>query len=93
VATYRELLKHREALQKQIDAAREQEVSQAIDKVRAIIDEFCLTPEQVFPRSNGKKDPKRGQILPGIAIQYPAQRGVAWDVSPSGSKDNRASSF
>lgn len=50
MTTYRELLKQREALQKQIEAAREREQVDAIAKVREIIDEFSLTPEQVFPR-------------------------------------------
>lgn len=39
MASYRELLKQREALQRQIDAAQEQEVAAAIEKVREIINE------------------------------------------------------
>lgn len=75
MASYRELLKQREALQKQIDAAKEQEISGAIDKVRAIIAEYSLTPEQVFSRSNGKKDPKRG---PKPAKYRDPASGATW---------------
>jgi DNA-binding protein H-NS len=60
VASYRELLKQREVLQRQIDAAREQEVAAALAKVREIINEYSLTPEQVFAQSKGKGGPKRG---------------------------------
>lgn len=54
MTSYRELLKQREALQHQIDAAREQEVAAAIERVREIIDEYALTPEQVFVQSRRK---------------------------------------
>jgi DNA-binding protein H-NS len=60
VASYRELLKQREALQRQIDTAQEQEVAAAIEKVREIINEYSLTPEQVFAQPKGKRGPKSG---------------------------------
>jgi len=60
VAGYRELLKQREALQRQIDAAHEQEVATAIEKVREIIGEYSLTPEQLFSQPKGKLGSKVG---------------------------------
>lgn len=60
MASYRELLKQREALQRQIDAAQEQEVAAAIEKVREIINEYSLTPEQVFAQPKGKRGPMPG---------------------------------
>lgn len=60
MASYRELLKQHEALQQQIDAARQQEVAAAIERVRAIITEYSLTPEQVFSQTKGKRGPKPG---------------------------------
>jgi DNA-binding protein H-NS len=60
VASYRELLKQREALQRQIDEMREQEVAAAIEQVRAIVSEYSLTPEQVFSRPKGKQGLKQG---------------------------------
>lgn len=60
MASYRELLKQREALQRQIDAAHEQEVAAAIEKVRAIVSEHSLTPEQIFAAPKAKRGPKAG---------------------------------
>ncbi|AJZ56743.1 H-NS histone family protein [Paraburkholderia fungorum] len=60
MASYRELLKQREALQRQIEVAQEQEVAAAIEKARAIISEYSLTPEQVFAQPKGKRGPKTG---------------------------------
>ncbi|CAM2198534.1 DNA-binding protein Bv3F (plasmid) [Paraburkholderia kururiensis] len=64
MASYRELLKQREDLQKQIEEAQEQEVAAAIEKVRAIISEYSLTPEQVFARTRGRRGPKPGATAP-----------------------------
>ncbi|QQC64360.1 H-NS histone family protein [Paraburkholderia ginsengisoli] len=60
MASYRELLKQREELQRQIEAAREQEVAAAISRVREVVAEYGLTPEQVFSRSSAKYGPKPG---------------------------------
>ncbi|WP_112175063.1 H-NS histone family protein [Paraburkholderia unamae] len=60
MASYRELLKQREALQQEIDAARGLEVADAIEKVRAIVREYALTPEQVFVQSKDKHRPRSG---------------------------------
>lgn len=64
MASYRELLKQREALEKQIEEAQEQEVAAAIEKVRAIISEYSLTPEQVFARTRGRRGPQPGAKAP-----------------------------
>lgn len=48
MATYKELLEQREELEKQIQAARVSELAEAIAKVRGIISEFDLSPEDVF---------------------------------------------
>ena len=60
MASYRELLKQREELQRQIDAAQEQEIAAAIDRVREIVNEYGLTPEQVFSRPKTKAGAKLG---------------------------------
>jgi DNA-binding protein H-NS len=48
MATYHELLKQREALEEQIQAARKTELANAIAQVRGIISEYGLTSEDVF---------------------------------------------
>lgn len=54
MASYKELLKQREALELQIAEARESELRDAISRVRALVAEFALTADDVFP-SKGRK--------------------------------------
>lgn len=79
MATYKELLKQQEALALQIEEARKAEISDAVQKVRALVSEYGLTAEDVFSsgrRSSGKsragskvapkyRDPATGQTWTG----------------------------
>ena len=47
--SYKELLKQRETLEKQIEDARKRELTDAVSKVRALVAEFDLKTEDVFP--------------------------------------------
>lgn len=47
--SYKELLKQREALEQQITEARRRELSEAIAQVRAMVAEYGLTSQDVFP--------------------------------------------
>lgn len=51
MTTYKELLQQRENLEKQIEEARQRENQAAIEKVRALVAEFALTPDDVFGRA------------------------------------------
>jgi DNA-binding protein H-NS len=75
VASYRELLKQREALQKQIDEMQEQEVAAAIEKVREIVNEYSLTPEQIFARPGVKRGPKA--VIRPVKYRDPVS-GATW---------------
>lgn len=55
MATYKELLQQREQLEQQIKDARNQELTNAVEKVRALVSEYSLTPEDVFPPARGKR--------------------------------------
>ncbi|AVO50280.1 histone [Melaminivora suipulveris] len=48
-ASYKDLLKEREALDQRIKDAHRREVSSAVSRVREIVAEFDLTPQDVFP--------------------------------------------
>ncbi|MBM3387217.1 MAG: H-NS histone family protein [Betaproteobacteria bacterium] len=75
----KDLLQQREALEKAIAEARQNEISAAVTKVRAIVAEFGLTAQDVFPgrasKSTGAKpvskvaakyrDPATGQTWTG----------------------------
>lgn len=56
MTSYKELLKQREALEQQISEARKRELSDAVSQVRALVAEFGLTAQDVFPsgRAAGK---------------------------------------
>lgn len=45
--SYKELLAQREALEQQITAARKAEVTDAVQKIRGLVEAFGLTPEDV----------------------------------------------
>jgi len=49
MTTYKELLQQREALERQINEARQRENAQALAQVRTLVADFDLTPEDVFP--------------------------------------------
>ena len=52
--TLKELLQQREALEKAIVQARQSEISAAVAQVRAIVAEYGLTAQDVFPGRAGK---------------------------------------
>lgn len=58
MATLKDLLAQREALEAKIEELRAAELSQAIGKVRALIDEFGLTQQDIFPSKSGGKTRK-----------------------------------
>lgn len=51
--SYKELLKQREALEQQINEARQREVASALAQVRSLVAEFGLTAQDVFPSKRG----------------------------------------
>ncbi|MEO8188545.1 MAG: H-NS histone family protein [Burkholderiaceae bacterium] len=66
MTTYRELLAQRQALDNQIDQARQREVSDAVTKVRTLVEEFGLTQSDVF--GSGRKG--RSQAGRKVAPKY-----------------------
>lgn len=51
--SYKDLLKQREALEQQISEARRRELSDAVSQVRALVSEYGLTQQDVFPSGRG----------------------------------------
>jgi DNA-binding protein H-NS len=54
MTSYKELLQQREALELQITQARQREISQAVNQVRALVAEFGLTAQDVFPSGKAR---------------------------------------
>ena len=49
MSSYKELLAQRQALELEIEEARRREMSDALAKVRALVADYALTQEDVFP--------------------------------------------
>ena len=58
MATLQDLLAQREALEKQIEQTKKQDRSAAVEKVRALMDEYGLTPADLRGRGSAKRKSK-----------------------------------
>lgn len=65
MATYKELVQQRESLEAQIAEARHRETSDAVSQVHALIAEFGLTQQDIFPSG---KSGKSGAIKTGAKV-------------------------
>lgn len=74
MATYQELLQQQKELEKQIEAARKQELSEAITKVKALMSQYGLTMADIT--STGKTSSAKGTK---VAPKYRnAETGETW---------------
>ena len=64
MSKYKELLKQREALETEINEARRQELSGALAQVRALVTEFDLTPQDVFPAGRARSTASGTKVAP-----------------------------
>lgn len=60
-SSYKELLAQREALEAQIEAARKQELSDVLAKVRGLVQDYGLTAEDIFATR---------RVSPAVAPKY-----------------------
>lgn len=78
----KDLIAQKEALEQQIAEVQQTELAEAISQVKAIVDEFDLTPDQVFPKGKAGakgtekakapakyKDPVSGKTWTGHGMQ------------------------
>lgn len=75
MATYQELLKQREQLDRQIKEAIDREKAEGISKVKSLIEQYGLTASDIFSKRAGKttggkvpakyRDPATGQTWTG----------------------------
>ncbi|MFZ3126225.1 MAG: H-NS histone family protein [Acidovorax sp.] len=64
MSSYKELLKQREALEQKINEARRNELSQAVAQVRALVAEFGLTVQDVFPTGRARSASAGSKVAP-----------------------------
>jgi DNA-binding protein H-NS len=77
MATYKELLAQKEALEAQMAAARKGELSGAVDQVRTLIAEFGLTEDDVFGAGKAKRPSKAEGSKVAAKYRDPAT-GITW---------------
>lgn len=70
MATLKELLSQIESLQSQVSEVRQREVSEAIAKVRGIVDEYQLTPSDIFPNARAGKTTPAKKASGKVAAKY-----------------------
>ena len=78
MATLKELIAQKEALEKQIAETREIELADAIAKVLAIVAEYDLTPSDVFGPTRGRKAGGAKKAKTKVAAKYRDQHGNEW---------------
>lgn len=60
MSSYKDLLKQREELEKKIQDARQRELTEAVSKVRALIQEHGLSAADVFPPARSARSGSAG---------------------------------
>lgn len=75
MTSLQELLQQREALEKQISDARQREISQAVSQVRALVAQFGLTAQDVFPTGKGRSASAGSKVAPKYRDQV---TGKTW---------------
>ena len=62
MASYKDLLQQRELLEQQISESRQREISDAVAQARAIVEEFGLTQQDVFPVGRARSAVKGSKV-------------------------------
>lgn len=74
--SYQELIQQRDALEQQIQQARARELNDAVSKVRALVAEFALTAEDIFPPARAAR---AGSTGAKVAPKYKnPETGETW---------------
>lgn len=75
--TYKELLQQREALEQAIAQARQNEIASAVAKIRELVAEYGLTPQDVFPGRGAKSTVAKSTSKVAAKYRDPAS-GQTW---------------
>lgn len=60
MSSYKELLEQRRALELQIEEARRRELADAVAKARALVADYGLTADDIFPPARGSRSSVQG---------------------------------
>ena len=75
MATVKELMAQKEALEQQIVEARESEIADALAKVFALVTEYGLTERDIFGKKRGRKTIG---VKTKVAAKYRDKDGNEW---------------
>lgn len=70
MTSLKDLLNQIESLQSQVAEVRQREVGEAIAKVRSIIDEYQLSPADIFPNGRATKSPAVRKSAGKVPAKY-----------------------
>lgn len=78
--TYKELIAQRNALDAQIEAARTQEIGAAIARIRELMVQYGLTPEDIVVKRRGRKPGSKNAVRKGTlpALYQDPKTGKTW---------------
>lgn len=93
MTSYKELLKQREALEKQISEARRTEMSGALSQVHALVEEFGLTSEDVFPTGRARSSTSGTKVAPKYRDPATGQTWTGRGKAPKWIQDQDRSKF
>lgn len=91
--SYKELLKQREALEKQINEARHKELAGALAQVRALVEEFGMTAQDVFPTGRPRSAATGTKVAPKYRDPSTGQTWTGRGKAPKWIQDQDRSQF
>lgn len=91
--SYKELLKQREDLEKQINEARRTELSGAMSQVRALVEEFGLTAQDVFPTGRARSSTSGTKVAPKYRDPATGQTWTGRGKAPKWIQDQDRAQF
>lgn len=93
MTSYKELLKQREALEKQIGEARRLELSGAVAQVRALVEEFGLTAQDIFPSGRARSATSGTKVAPKYRDPATGQTWTGRGKAPKWIQDQDRAQF
>ena len=77
MSSYQDLLKQREELEKKIQDVRQRELTDAVAKVRALVEEYGLSTSDIFPTSRSTRSSATAGAKVAAKYKNP-QTGETW---------------
>ena len=94
MSSYKDLLKQREELEKQIHDARKRELAEAVGKVRALVDEYGLTAADVFTAARaGRASASGSKVAPKYKNPATGETWTGRGKAPKWIQDQDRSKF